>query len=77
MAVPVKKRSIAKKHTRNTTWRTLKIKKMMKRLNLLACDNCKTMKQKHHVCPSCGYYKWKQIITINTKEIDKNTVIEA
>lgn len=76
MAVPTKKRSIAKKHQRSSTWRTLKIKKMMKTMNLVPCDNCKTLKQKHHVCPACGYYKWKQVITIKAKKTE-DTVIEA
>ena len=29
----------------------------------------------HRVCPVCGYYNWKQVITIKTKS--KNDVIDA
>jgi len=75
MAVPRKKISIAKKHQRTSTWRTLKIKKMMKKLTLVKCDNCGDMKQRNMVCPTCGYYKGKQIVTIKAKSSE--TPIEA
>ncbi len=32
------------------------------------CDNCGELKQAHTVCPSCGYYKGRQVIE-TTKEI--------
>ena len=75
MAVPRKKISIAKKHQRTSTWRTLKIKKMMKKLVLVKCDNCGEMKKITMVCPSCGYLNGKQVITIKAKKSD--AVIEA
>ncbi|NWG46320.1 MAG: 50S ribosomal protein L32 [Alphaproteobacteria bacterium] len=25
------------------------------------CANCGEMKRPHHVCPSCGYYKGKEV----------------
>lgn len=75
MAVPRKKVSIAKKHQRTSTWKTLKIKKMLKKLSLVKCANCGWLKQNHHVCPHCWYYKSKQVLTIKTK--NTNDVIEA
>jgi len=75
MAVPVKKVSIAKKHQRTSTWRTLKIKKMMKKLNLVTCKNCGSKKMNHFVCPTCGYYNGKQVLTIKSKKED--VIIEA
>jgi len=75
MAVPRKKISIAKKHQRTSTWRTLKIKKMMKKLTLVKCENCGEQKQRHMVCPTCGYFKGKQVLTIKAKSSD--AVIEA
>lgn len=75
MAVPKKKVSIAKKHQRTSTWKTLKIKKMMKKLSLVKCPNCGSLNQNHHVCSSCGYYKNNQVLTIKSKS-DKN-IIEA
>jgi len=68
MAVPRKKISIAKKHQRTSTWRTLKIKKLMKDLVLVKCD-CGTLVKKNHVCPTCGTYKGKQVLTIKEKSV--------
>jgi len=31
---------------------------------LVTCPNCQEEMQPHHVCPSCGYYKGKEIIKI-------------
>ena len=75
MAVPRKKISIAKKHQRTSTWRTLKIKKMMKKISLVKCPNCGELKQNHHVCPNCGYYKGSQVLTIKSKS--NENIIEA
>lgn len=75
MAVPKKKVSIAKKKQRTSTRRTLKIKKAMKQQSLVRCENCWTMKQNHHVCPACGYYRKKQILTIKAKASD--SIIQA
>lgn len=35
----------------------------MKTPALSDCPNCGEKKMPHRVCPSCGYYKGKQIIT--------------
>jgi len=39
------------------------------------CKNCGAKKLSHRVCPVCGYYKGKQIITIKSKSKDK--VVDA
>ena len=75
MAVPRKKVSIAKKHQRTATWRTNKIKKTLKKLVLVKCENCGSLKRKHHVCPTCGYYKGKQVLTVKART--SQDVIEA
>jgi large subunit ribosomal protein L32 len=75
MAVPRKKVSIAKKHQRTSTWRTLKIKKMMNKMKLVSCKQCKTMKLQSHVCPNCGYYKDTQVLTVKANKSE--AVIEA
>ena len=75
MAVPRKKVSIAKKHQRTSTWRTLKIKKLMKKMVMVTCENCGSKVRKNHVCPTCGYYKGKQVLTIKAKKSED--IIEA
>lgn len=27
------------------------------------CANCGSLVKPHHVCPSCGYYKGKEVVT--------------
>ena len=39
------------------------------------CPNCGAKKLSHRVCPVCGYYKGKQVITIKSKGWSK--VIDA
>lgn len=39
------------------------------------CKNCWAKKLSHRVCPACGYYKDKQIITIKSKK--KETIVDA
>jgi len=75
MAVQTKKRSIAKKKARHSTRQTLKIKKLVNATNIVKCNNCGADKLSHRVCPACGYYKWRQVMTIKSK--DKTQVLDA
>jgi large subunit ribosomal protein L32 len=34
---------------------------------LVECRNCREMKRPHHVCPSCGYYRGRQVIVIEER----------
>jgi large subunit ribosomal protein L32 len=43
--------------------------------NPTKCSNCGANKLPHNVCPVCGYYKWKQVVTIKSKSKDK--VVDA
>ncbi|MFC6170637.1 50S ribosomal protein L32 [Loigolactobacillus jiayinensis] len=56
MAVPKRKTSKTKKRMRRGH-----IKLAMP--NLSACPNCGELRVSHHVCPSCGFYDGKQVIT--------------
>lgn len=31
--------------------------------NLVECSNCHSLRLPHHVCPECGYYNSKEILT--------------
>jgi large subunit ribosomal protein L32 len=33
--------------------------------NLVKCSNCGAKKPQHQVCPSCGYYDGRQVLTVN------------
>ncbi|MBS8122532.1 50S ribosomal protein L32 [Candidatus Vampirococcus lugosii] len=74
MAVPKKKVSISKKKNRHSVWQTNSIKKLLNKATTVKCDNCDTLKLSHRVCPHCGFYAGKQILTIKTKS--KETIIE-
>jgi large subunit ribosomal protein L32 len=32
------------------------------RVTTVNCTNCASLVKPHHVCPSCGYYKGKEIV---------------
>lgn len=34
---------------------------------LSACPQCHALKQPHHACPVCGYYKGRQAVVQNEK----------
>ena len=40
-------------------------------INLSTCPHCKTPRLPHRVCPYCGYYNGKPVVTIKTKEDKK------
>lgn len=33
--------------------------------NLTECPQCHKLKLSHQVCPACGYYKSREIISVN------------
>ncbi|MBA2776011.1 MAG: 50S ribosomal protein L32 [Chloroflexia bacterium] len=33
-------------------------------VQLVPCQSCREMKRPHHVCPSCGIYRGRQVIEI-------------
>jgi len=72
---PKKKISISKGKQRHSTWVGLNLKRMTDTYQSVKCKNCGANKLSHHVCPVCGYYKGKQIITIKSKS--KSKVVDA
>ncbi|MCB0070809.1 MAG: 50S ribosomal protein L32 [Caldilineaceae bacterium] len=34
---------------------------------LVACSNCRAPMMPHRVCPTCGYYKGRQIIDVDAE----------
>jgi len=41
-------------------------------MQLIACDNCGEMKPPHIVCPSCGYYRGREVVSVGSDEKDKD-----
>ena len=37
----------------------------LKARNLVACPNCGEMRLPHHVCPSCGYDKGREVVDVD------------
>ncbi len=60
MAVPAKKTSKSKRNKRRAHDK-------LKEPGLSVCPQCNEPKKPHYVCPKCGYYKGKEVITITTE----------
>ncbi len=73
---PKKKISKVQRNTRHSTRQGLNIKKILNKYTLGLCKNCGTKKLTHRVCPSCGFYWDKQVMTIKVKQ-SKEKIIDA
>lgn len=72
---PRNKISKANKHSRHSTWKTINLKKLTKKYQTTTCPNCGANMLTHRVCPVCGYYNGKQVVTVKAKSND--WIIEA
>lgn len=61
MAVQKHKRSKSRTRTQRSQWARLDAPNMME------CPQCHEPKMPHRVCPSCGYYKNREVKTVATK----------
>lgn len=61
MAVPKKKTSVSRQGNRRSH-------SALKPIVVSECSNCGEVKLSHHVCPSCGFYDKKEILTQASKE---------
>lgn len=59
-----------KRRHSNTRTRLRRANDFLSPVALTTCPQCKAPMRPHHVCPSCGRYRGKQIITIKAKEKD-------
>jgi large subunit ribosomal protein L32 len=39
----------------------------LKARNLVQCTNCGEMHLPHHVCPQCGFYKGREVVSIESE----------
>ena len=56
MGVPKRKMSKARKRRRQAEWRKIDSP------TLVACPQCHELKEPHHACLHCGYYKGKSVM---------------
>ena len=49
---------------------------MSKKYQTAKCPDCGANRLNHRVCPSCGYYNGKQVLTIKAAKKD-SAVVEA
>ncbi len=66
MAVPKKKISRSRRGNRRSH-------DALRLNSVVECENCGAEKLPHHVCPSCGYYNKKKVVSLkksteNSKE---------
>ncbi len=55
MAVPKRRTSKTRRNKRRAHWK-------LALPGLVKCSHCREAKLAHRVCPSCGYYKDKEIV---------------
>jgi large subunit ribosomal protein L32 len=39
-----------------------RLEQRLRQAHLVRCSNCSNAIRPHHVCPSCGYYRGRQMI---------------
>ena len=60
-----------KRRHSNTRTRLRRAHDALKIQSVSKCPNCGAARLPHRVCPSCGQYRGKQIITVKIKEKKK------
>ncbi len=63
MAVPKSKVSKQRGNTRYAQWK-------ISAPNLVECPQCHELIESHKVCPKCGYYDGRQVVTPKAKKED-------
>ncbi|MCK5242723.1 50S ribosomal protein L32 [bacterium] len=56
MANPKRKFSKQRTHKRRSSWK-------LSPVSMSVCPQCQQPKQPHRLCPNCGYYRGKEVIT--------------
>ena len=59
MANPKQKHSKARTRTRRSQWKTAAA-------SVISCPNCKSPIRPHHVCPTCGQYRGRQVLKLES-----------
>jgi large subunit ribosomal protein L32 len=56
MALPKRRHSRARGRKRRTNWK-------IEAPNVVKCEHCGQGRLPHHICPHCGYYDGRQVLT--------------
>ncbi len=59
MAVPQNRQSKSRRDKRRAQW-----KAKFKAPNFSVCPNCQEPKLPHRVCPSCGFYRDREVVAV-------------
>ena len=59
--------ALPKRRTSKSRIRTRRHAHRKKAASVDKCPNCGAPKQPHRICPSCGYYKGRQVVTVETE----------
>ena len=63
MAVPKRRTSKARKHSRKANWK-------LSAPGTMECPQCHQTKLNHRVCKNCGYYDNKSVVEIKEKKAE-------
>lgn len=58
MGVPKRRVSKSRKNKRRSIWRQIPGPTMVE------CPHCRELKEAHHICPHCGYYRGRQVVVV-------------
>jgi large subunit ribosomal protein L32 len=58
---------VPKRRTSKSRIRTRKHALRVSVTAVKACPQCGAAQQPHRVCPACGYYKGRQVVTVATE----------
>ncbi|MBT05543.1 MAG: 50S ribosomal protein L32 [Rhodospirillaceae bacterium] len=36
----------------------------LSQINLVECSNCGELKRAHHMCSACGYYRGREVVSV-------------
>ncbi|MBI4354442.1 MAG: 50S ribosomal protein L32 [Candidatus Omnitrophica bacterium] len=61
MALPKRHHTTSRQNKRRSHWKPAV-------LSLARCPQCAQAIMPHRVCPHCGYYRGRQVLTIATKD---------
>ena len=61
MAQPKRRWSKARTGLKRSTWK-------LENKNLVECPQCHEKMMQHRVCPSCGYYNGKKVVSVDPAE---------